>query len=137
MPAYWLIKTEPDEYSWQNLVVDGKTDWTGVRNYTARNNLKAMKIGDLAFFYHSVKGTEIVGISKVVKTAFQDPTTDNPAWVAVQVAPHKALAKSVKLNTLKQDPFFAQMDLVRLGRLSVGKVTEEEFSKICRLGGIE
>jgi predicted RNA-binding protein with PUA-like domain len=135
MTAYWLIKSEPEEFSWQQLVKDGTTDWTGVRNYAARNNLRAMKKGDLAFFYHSVKGTEIVGIAKVVKEHFQDPTTDNPAWLAVTVAPHKALHKPVSLNTLKQDPAFAGMDLVRLGRLSVGRVSEQEFRKICLLGG--
>lgn len=136
MTSYWLIKSEPEEYSWQQLNKDGKTDWTGVRNYAARNNLREMKKNDLAFYYHSVKGTEIVGIAKVVREHFPDPTSDNPAWLAVTIAPHKALKKPVSLETLKQTPFFAEMDLVRLGRLSVGKVSEKEFSKICVMGGV-
>lgn len=137
MTSYWLIKSEPDEFSWQQLKKDKKTDWTGVRNYTARNNLRAMKKGDLALFYHSVKGQEIVGIARVTREHFQDPTTDNPAWVAVTVVPHKELPDPINLKTLKQDPFFADMDLVRLGRLSVGKVTPEEFQRICYLAGVE
>jgi predicted RNA-binding protein with PUA-like domain len=136
MTSYWLIKSEPEEYSWQQLNKDGKTDWTGVRNYAARNNLREMKKNDLAFYYHSVKGTEIVGIAKVVREHFPDPTSDNPAWLAVTIAPHKALKKPVSLETLKQTPFFAEMDLVRLGRLSVGKVSEKEFRKICVMGGV-
>lgn len=134
---YWLIKSEPDEFSWQQLLKDKKTDWTGVRNYTARNNLRAMKKGDLAFFYHSNVGVEIVGIAKVMREHFQDPTTEEPAWLAVGFVPHKALKQPVKLVALKQDPFFKDMDLVRLGRLSVGKVTSAEFSKICELGGVK
>jgi predicted RNA-binding protein with PUA-like domain len=137
MKNYWLIKSEPSEYSWQQLKTDSKTDWTGVRNYTARNNLRDMKQGDLAFFYHSNEGQEIVGITKVVREHFQDPTTDEPAWLAVQFAPVKALKTPVKLTTLKQDPDFAQMDLVRLGRLSVGKVSAEHFEKICGMGGVK
>jgi predicted RNA-binding protein with PUA-like domain len=136
MTSYWLIKSEPSEYSWQQLKKDKKTDWTGIRNYTARNNLRDMKKGDLAFFYHSNVGVEIVGIAKVTQEHFQDPTSDNPAWLAVMVAPHKELKNPVSLKTLKELPEFAQMDLVRLGRLSVGKVTPEEFRRICEMGGI-
>jgi len=136
MASCWLIKSEPDEYSWQQLVKDGETLWTGVRNYAARNNLRSMATGDPVFFYHSVKGTEIVGIAKVIKAHYPDPTSDNPAWVAVTVAPFKAIPQPVKLGTLKQDPFFADMDLVRQGRLSVGKVSEKEFRRICRMGGL-
>jgi predicted RNA-binding protein with PUA-like domain len=132
---YWLIKSEPGEYSWQQLKTDKLTDWTGVRNYTARNNLRAMQKGDLAFFYHSNVGQEIVGIAKIVREHFQDPTTEEAAWLAVQIAPHKGLKHPVKLGTLKQDPFFKDMDLVRLGRLSVGKVTPAEFVRICEMGG--
>jgi predicted RNA-binding protein with PUA-like domain len=131
---YWLIKSEPSVYSWDQFKKDKKTDWTGVRNYGARNNLREMKKGDLAFYYHSNEGTNIVGIAKVVKEHYQDPTTEETAWLAVDFAPLKALKKPVSLETLKNDAFFANMDLVRLGRLSVGKVTETEFFKICELG---
>lgn len=137
MKNYWLIKSEPSEYSWQQLQADGKTDWTGVRNYAVRNNLREMQKGDLAFFYHSNEGQEIVGITKVVREYFQDPTTEETAWSAVQFAPVKALKGPVKLTTLKQDPYFAQMDLVRLGRLSVGKVSAEHFEKICGMAGVK
>jgi predicted RNA-binding protein with PUA-like domain len=134
---YWLIKSEPYEFSWEQLQKDKKTDWTGVRNYTARNNLREMKKGDLAFFYHSNVGQEIVGIAKVIGEHFQDPTTDESAWLAVKFAPHKALKQPVTLATIKKDPYFKDMDLVRLGRLSVGKVTPEQFAKICALGGVK
>ncbi len=134
---YWLIKSEPHEFSWQQLQQDKKTDWTGVRNYAARNNLREMKKGDLAFFYHSNVGQEIVGIAKVIKESFQDPTTEETAWVAVQFAPVKALHEPVALSTLKKDPYFKDMDLVRLGRLSVGKVAPAQFVRICEMGGIK
>jgi predicted RNA-binding protein with PUA-like domain len=130
---YWLIKSEPSAYSWEQLKKDKKTEWTGVRNYAARNNLQAMKKGDLAFFYHSNEGTEIVGIAKVVKEQFQDPTTGEKAWVAVEFAPFKDLKKTVTLSQIKQDPELKNMDLVRISRLSVGKVSEGEFKRICRL----
>ncbi|MBX3165211.1 MAG: EVE domain-containing protein [Bacteroidetes bacterium] len=132
---YWLIKSEPSVYSWAQLKKDKKTDWTGVRNYAARNNLRDMKKGDLAFYYHSNEGQEIVGIAKIVKEHYQDPTTEETAWVAVDVAPHKELKKTVNLETLKKNAFFKNMDLVRLGRLSVGKVTAAEFEKICEISG--
>ncbi len=134
---YWLIKSEPSAYSWTQLKKDKKTDWTGVRNYAARNNLRDMKKGDLAFFYHSNEGVEIVGIAKVVKEHYQDPTTNETAWLSVDFAPHKELKKPVSLETLKKDAFFSNMDLVRLGRLSVGKVTETEFFKICEMGEVK
>lgn len=133
---YWLIKSEPFKYSWEQLKKDKKTDWTGVRNYAARNNLQAMKKGDLAFFYHSNEGLAIVGIARIVKEHYQDPTSTETAWVAVDVAPYKTFKTPVSLETLKKDPFFANMDLIRLSRLSVGKVTETEFFKICDLGGV-
>jgi len=132
---YWLIKSEPSAYSWEQFKKDKKTDWTGVRNYAARNNLRDMKKGDLAFYYHSNEGLEIVGIAKVTKEHFQDATTKETAWLAVGFAPYKALKKPVSLQTLKKNPFFAQMDLIRLSRLSVGKVTETEFFKLCEMGG--
>lgn len=134
---YWLIKSEPSAYSWEQFKKDKKTDWTGVRNYAARNNLRDMKKGDLCFYYHSNEGVEIVGIAKVTKEHFQDPTTKESAWVAVEVAPYKDFKKTVPLEVLKKDPFFKNMDLIRLSRLSVGKVTETEFFKICALGGVK
>ncbi len=134
---YWLIKSEPSVYSWEQLTKDKKTGWEGVRNYAARNNLRDMKKGDLAFFYHSNEGQEIVGIAKIAKEAYQDPTTNEEAWLTVEVAPHKELKKPVGLAALKKDPFFKNMDLVRLGRLSVGKVTADEFLKICDMGGVK
>jgi predicted RNA-binding protein with PUA-like domain len=134
---YWLIKSEPSTYSWEQLLKDKKTCWDGVRNYAARNNLRDMKKGDLLFFYHSNEGQEIVGVAKVVKEHYQDPGTNDPAWLSVDVAPVKPLKTTVKLETLKKDPFFKTMDLVRLSRLSVGKVKEEEFLKICAQGGID
>ncbi len=130
----WLIKSEPSAYSWEQLKKDKRTEWTGVRNYAARNNLRDMKKGDLAFFYHSNEGVEIVGIAKVVKEHYQDPTTNEAAWVAVDVAPHKELKKPVSLEQIKKEPALKNMDLVRLSRLSVGKVTEAEFNTICALG---
>lgn len=134
---YWLIKSEPSVYSWEQFKKEKKTDWTGVRNYAARNNLRDMKKGDLCFYYHSNEGVEIVGIAKVTKEHFQDPTTKETAWLAVEVAPYKDLKKPVSLEQLKKDPFFKNMDLIRLSRLSVGKVTETEFFKICDLGGVK
>lgn len=134
--AYWLIKSEPSVYSWELLLKEKQTSWDGIRNYAARNNLRSMKLGDLALFYHSNEGQEIVGIAKVVKEHFQDPTSEDPAWLSVLVAPHQSLNKAVKLEVLKKDPLFRNMDLVRIGRLSVGKVSDEEFRKICQLGGL-
>ena len=128
---YWLIKSEPFKYSWSQLKKDKKTIWDGVRNYAARNNLRDMKKGDLAFFYHSNEGVEIVGIAKVVKEHFQDPTTKETAWLSVEFAPFMDLKKPVSLEQIKQEPSLEQMDLVRLARLSVGKVRPEEFDKIC------
>jgi predicted RNA-binding protein with PUA-like domain len=134
---YWLIKSEPYEFSWEQLKKDKKTDWNGVRNYTARNNLREMKKGDLAFFYHSNVGQEIVGIAKVTKEHFPDPTADVPAWLSVEFVPVKAFKQPVTLATLKKDAFFKDMDLVRLGRLSVGKVAPKEWEKICEMGGVK
>jgi predicted RNA-binding protein with PUA-like domain len=133
---YWLIKSEPFKYSWDQFVKDGKTFWDGVRNYAARNNLKAMKKGDQVFFYHSNEGLAIVGIAEVVKEAYQDPTTDDPNWVVVDFKPVKALPTPVTLAQLKEDKTFENMDLVRLGRLSVGTVKPAEYKKILKLGGL-
>ena len=124
--AHWLIKSEPFKYSWDQFVKDKQTFWDGVRNYAARNNLRDMKKGDEVFFYHSNEGLEIVGIAKVAKEAYQDPTTDEDAWVVVDFKPVRKLKKPVTLAQMKTDKRLANMDLLRLGRLSVGKVTDEE-----------
>ena len=125
--AYWLIKSEPFKYAWDQFVADGSTFWDGVRNYGARNNLRSMKKGDLAFFYHSNEGLEIVGIAKVIKESYQDPTTDETAWVVVDFKPHKKLKKPVTLSAIKATPSLANMALIRLGRLSVQPVLDEEW----------
>ena len=136
MRQYWLIKSEPYEFSWQQLQQDGSTEWTGVRNYAARNNLRAMQVGDLAFFYHSNEGQEIVGIARVTREHVPDPSAADATWSSVEFAPVCPLATPVKLATIKQDPRFAELDLVRLGRLSVGKVSADHFTTICGLGGV-
>ena len=133
--AYWLVKSEPFKYSWDQFVKDGQTVWDGVRNYAARNNLNAMKKGDQVFFYHSNEGLEIVGIAKVAKEAYQDPTTTDEAWVAVDLKPHKKLKKPVTLAQVKADKRLTNMALVRLGRLSVQPVTEAEWKIIMELAG--
>lgn len=130
---YWLIKSEPFKYSWDQFTKDKKCVWDGVRNYAARNNLKAMKKGDLALFYHSNEGLEIVGIAKVLKEHYQDPTTAEIAWVAVDFAPFKKLKSPVGLSTIKEDEMLKNMDLVRLARLSVGAVKPFEFDRIIAL----
>lgn len=128
--AYWLIKSEPFKYAWDQFVADGSTFWDGVRNYAARNNLRSMKKGDLAFFYHSNEGLEIVGIAKVIKESYQDPTTEETAWVVVDFKPHKKLKNPVTLAAIKATPSLANMALIRLGRLSVQPVLEEEWEII-------
>lgn len=133
--AHWLIKSEPFKYSWDQLVTDKQTFWDGVRNYTARNNLKSMKKGDELFFYHSNEGLEIVGIVKVVKEAYQDPTTTETAWVVVDIKPVRKLKNPVTLVQLKADKRLKSMDLIRLSRLSVGKVTDEEWAIVLKLSG--
>ena len=133
--SYWLVKSEPTVYSWDQLVKDKQTAWTGVRNYAARINLRGMKIADAVLYYHSNEGMEIVGIAKVIKEAYQDPTTDDDRWVAVDIKAVKKLKKPVSLDTLKKDKRFANMDLVRLGRLSVQTVKEEEWGMLMELAG--
>lgn len=130
---YWLVKSEPFKYSWQQFEQDKQTFWDGVRNYAARNNLKAMKKGDLVLWYHSNEGLEIVGIAKVIKEAYQDPTTTDEAWVAVDLKPYKKLKKPVTLAQIKAQKSLANMDLVRLSRLSVGTVKEHEMQTILEL----
>lgn len=132
--AYWLVKSEPSTYSWQQLVKDKQTTWDGVRNFAARGHLKNMKKGDEVFYYHSNEGTEIVGIAKVAKEFYQDPTTDDTNWVAVDLKPFKALKKTVTLAQVKADKRLQNMALVRLGRLSVQPVTEEEWDIVMQMG---
>lgn len=130
---YWLIKSEPNTYSWDDLVADKQTFWDGVRNYQARNNMKAMKKGDLALYYHSVNEKSIVGIAKIVKEHYQDPTTDDDRWVVVDVAPERPLKKPVTLADVKADNRLEQMVLVKNSRLSVQPVKKEEFDIIIGL----
>jgi predicted RNA-binding protein with PUA-like domain len=133
---YWLVKSEPFKYSWDQFVKDKKTFWDGVRNYAARNNLRAMAKGDQVFFYHSNEGLAIVGIAEVVKEAYQDPTTDDTNWVVVELKPVKAIPNPVTLAAIKADASLAEMQLVRLGRLSVSAVTPEEYKKVLKMGGL-
>lgn len=131
---YWLVKSEPEKYSWEKFNQQGRTFWDGVRNYMARNNLRGMKVGDLVLFYHSNEGKEVVGIAKVVKEFYQDPTTDDPNWVVVDLAPVETLKKPVTLVTIKADPKLKDIALVRQGRLSVMALKREEFDHIVALG---
>ena len=132
--AYWLVKSEPSTYSYDQLVKDRSTVWDGVRNYAARLHLRAMKKGDLVFFYHSNEGTEIVGIAKVAKEAYQDPGTKED-WSAVDLKPHKKLKKPVSLTQIKADKRLASMALVRIGRLSVQPVTDAEWETVMEMAG--
>jgi predicted RNA-binding protein with PUA-like domain len=132
---YWLVKSEPYKFSWDQFVTDGIAQWDGVRNYAARNNLRSMKKGDLVLFYHSNEGLEIVGIAKVAKEHFQDPTSDNANWVAVNIKPFKKLKKPVTLAQVKAESRLAQIELVRLSRLSVASIKAEEFDLILELSG--
>ena len=134
--AFWLIKSEPDAYPYTQLVADGRTAWTGVRNYTARINLRAMALGDQCLYYHSNEGKEIVGVAQVVAAAYPDPTATEGEWSCVDVAPELALPKPVTLAFLKSDPILQKMELVRQSRLSVCPVTEEEFGRVLLLGGV-
>ncbi len=131
---YFLVKSEPFKYSWTQFIKDKRTFWDGVRNYQARNNLKAMEKGDLVLFYHSNEGKEVVGVAKVVKEFYQDPTTDDDRWVVVDLAPVKALKRPVTLAEIKEDDFLKDISLVRQGRLSVMTLKPEEFDRILELG---
>lgn len=133
--AYWLVKSEPSTYSWNDFVKEKQTCWSGVRNYAARLHLRAMKKGDEILFYHSNEGTNIVGIAKVIKEAYQDPTTTDERWVAVDLKPVREINKPVTLETIKKDKRLSGMALVRLGRLSVQPVTEEEWNVVMELAG--
>ena len=130
---YWLMKSEPDAYAWETLVHDGKGMWDGVRNHSAKLNMKAMKVGDEALFYHSNIGKECVGIMTITEAAFPDPTADEGSpWVVVRVAPVRPLANPVTLAAIKADPKLAEMDLIRLSRLSVGRVQPDEWKHILK-----
>jgi predicted RNA-binding protein with PUA-like domain len=134
MKNHWLVKQEPTAYAWAQFVKDKSTAWTGVRNFQARNHLRAMKRGELVLYYHSVEGKEIVGIAKVIKEAYPDPTADEGAWVCVDLAPVRALKKTVPLEVIKQTPALKDIGLLRQSRLSVMSVTETEFAKLLELG---
>ncbi|MBF0890256.1 EVE domain-containing protein [Gluconobacter sp. LMG 1744] len=132
--AFWLVKSEPEAFSWAQQVHNNVEPWTGVRNYQARNNLAAMKIGDLAFFYHSVSEKRIVGVVEVVREAYPDPTADDPRWVCVDVKAMGAFGRPVSLAEIKADPVLAEMALLKQSRLSVAPVTEEEFRHLTQIG---
>jgi len=132
--GYWLVKSEPSTYSWDDLVEDGSTRWDGVRNYQARNNLGAMKKGDLVLYYHSGAAPEIVGVAKVAKESYPDPTTDDERWVAVDIAPVKPLKRPVALGEIKKEKRLKDISLIKQGRLSVMPVTKEEYDVILGMG---
>ncbi|WP_375290814.1 EVE domain-containing protein [Qipengyuania sp.] len=137
MARYWLMKSEPDVYSWDDLVEQGEGTWDGVRNHRAKNNLAAMKVGDKAFFYHSNIGLEIVGIVQISVSDITDPTDPSGKWAAVKVKPLQKLPQPVTLKAIKAEPGLEECELVRLSRLSVAELTAEEWSHICAMGGIE
>jgi predicted RNA-binding protein with PUA-like domain len=134
---YWMVKQEPETYSWDTLVKDGKTDWTGVRNFQARNNLRQMKTGDRVLFYHSGKDKAVVGIAEVVKTAYADPTADDPQWVAVDLKPIKALSAPVLLATIRYDKRLSGLPLIRQSQLSVMPLTKDEFDTLVSMGSVK
>jgi len=132
---YWLVKSEPEAYAWTDLVRDKKTAWTGVRNYAARLHLKAMQRGDEVLFYHSVAEKSVVGVARVTKTAFPDPTADEEGWLAVELAPVKALSHPVTLAQIKTEATLREIGLVQQGRLSVMPLKPAEFARLLKLGG--
>jgi predicted RNA-binding protein with PUA-like domain len=136
MTNYWLIKSEPDAFSWDQQVANKVEPWTGVRNHTAKLNLKAMKKGDLCFFYHSNVGKEIVGIVKVAVEAYPDPTAESGGWVAVDMQAVKPVKHPVTLAAIKLDPRFTDLALLRQSRLSVGPVSAEHWAMLCEMGGV-
>jgi predicted RNA-binding protein with PUA-like domain len=133
--AHWLVKSEPSVYGFDQLIKDKSTVWSGVRNYAARLHLRGMKKGDEVFYYHSNEGTDIVGIARVKKEAYQDPTTDDERWVAVDIEPVRRLSKLVTLEQIKADKRLADMALVRIGRLSVQPVTDREWKIVLEMAG--
>ena len=135
MTQFWLVKSEPDAFSWDQQVANGIEPWTGVRNHMAKNNLKAMKLGDRAMFYHSNVGKEIVGVVEVVREAYPDPTADTGDWVAVDMKAVAPMPRHVTLVEIKADPSLADLALVRQSRLSVMPVSEPHWDRLCRMGG--
>ena len=133
--AYWLAKSEPSTYSWDDLVKEKQTCWSGVRNYAARIHMRNMKKGDEVFFYHSNEGVEIVGIAKVIKEAYPDPTTDDDRWVAVDLKPVKKLKNSVSLESIKKEKSLKEMALVRISRLSLQPVSDDEWEIVMKMAG--
>ena len=134
MKKFWLVKQEPSAYSWSDFVRDGTTSWTGVRNFTARNNLRAMQKGDSVLYYHSVTDKAVFGMAEVVRAAYPDATAKEGDWSAVDVAAREPFASPVTLEAIKVNPKLKEMALLRLSRLSVQPVTEEEFREIVRMG---
>ena len=134
---YWLVKTEPFKYSWEDLVKDGWTYWDGVRNYEARNNIRAMAVGDQLLFYHSNEDRAVVGIAEVIREHYQDPTTDDDRWSVVDIKPLQALSAPVTLAEIKREPRLSNMQLVTRGRLSVSPVTADEFGVVVAMGGLD
>lgn len=134
---YWLVKSEPFKYSWEQFRKDKRTFWDGVRNYQARNNLQAMEKGDRVLFYHSNEGLAVVGIAEVVKAAYQDPTTEDDRWVVVDLKPVQAVPRPVTLAEMKATAGLENLSLIRQSRLSVCPVTEEEYRVILKMGGID
>src|SRR5690348_317570 len=132
---YWLVKQEPESYSWSDFVKDGKTAWTGVRNFAARLNLRAMKKGDLVFYYHSNTGKEIVGLARVAKEAYTDPTATEGDWVCVDLIAEKPLKNPVGLDVMKKDTILKEMKLVKVSRLSVSPVSKEQYDRVIQLSG--
>ena len=133
---YWLMKTEPNAFSWEQLIKEGQTIWDGVRNYQARNNLKLMKAGDYAFIYHSVSEKEIVGIAKISKEYFQDPTTNDPNWVAVEVVPVSTLKRKISLAEIKSKKELANIALLKKSRLSIIPLSEEDYKTLLSMSEI-
>ena len=133
MKKFWLVKQEPSAYSWADFVKDGKTSWTGVRNYTARNNLRAMHKDDAVLYYHSVTEKAVVGIAKVIREAYPDSTAKEGDWSAVDVSPEKALPRPVTLDEIKRNPLLKEITLLRCSRLSVQPLTDAEFQEIVRM----
>ncbi|HYJ85992.1 MAG TPA: EVE domain-containing protein [Pyrinomonadaceae bacterium] len=132
--GYWMVKQEPETYSWDDFVKDGKTDWSGVRNYQARNNLREMKNGERVLFYHSGKDKAVVGVAEVVKSAYPDPTADDGQWVAVDLKPIRPLKNPVLLAAIRYDKRLAELPLIRQSQLSVMPLTKEEFDIIVATG---
>ena len=132
--SYWLVKQEPETYSWSDFVGDGGTDWSGVRNYQARNNLREMKTGERVLFYHSGKDKAVVGVAEVVKSAYPDPTADDDQWVAVDLKPIKALKNPVPLAAIRYDKRLSQLPLIRQSQLSVMSLTKDEFEILVATG---